>query len=428
MSNLSYINTGVKSDQTQSYNVPTDESVGGMLFDISGFSNPFDGYPLLYSNFKNGAVKRIYNMDDAELLGIVNDGFMNGLLYYHISQFYNYIGGNQELYIAIYDCSNDWGILSLMQLQTVGRMFQIGVWTSQPIWSKNVDGSIGFTSLIGSVQAEADEICGKIGKSTDKATPLNIILCPNINYIDGIEVNYKKLPDASILNCPKVSVVMAQNGSDEIHNIQKKMPNNSPVSSLGFMMACLAICGAEESIASLQRCDLNKGEQFNYPELGIGKTYTPISEVNRLWANTLSSKGYIIPIDYDGLEASYFFSSDQTLSDGDYSSLANNRVMHKCRRAVCTVLYPYVNSHHIYDSVTKTINATSISIITDSINTILDSVMKNKYGNEQIGGRSVEFLKESDILETDSISLRLSINPINYSGFIEEKVHHDTTN
>ena len=54
--------------------------------------------------------------------------------------------------------------------------------------------------------------------------------------------------------------------------------------------------------------------------------------------------------------------------------------------------------------------------------------MKNKYGNEQIGGRSVEFLKESDILETDSISLRLSINPINYSGFIEEKVHHDTTN
>ena len=166
MSNLSYINTGVKSDQTQSYNVPTDESVGGMLFDISGFSNPFDGYPLLYSNFKNGAVKRIYNMDDAELLGIVNDGFMNGLLYYHISQFYNYIGGNQELYIAIYDCSNDWGILSLMQLQTVGRMFQIGVWTSQPIWSKNVDGSIGFTSLIGGVQAEADEICGKIGKST----------------------------------------------------------------------------------------------------------------------------------------------------------------------------------------------------------------------------------------------------------------------
>ena len=84
MSNLSYINTGVKSDQTQSYNVPTDESVGGMLFDISGFSNPFDGYPLLYSNFKNGAVKRIYNMDDAELLGIVNDGFMNGLLYYYM--------------------------------------------------------------------------------------------------------------------------------------------------------------------------------------------------------------------------------------------------------------------------------------------------------------------------------------------------------
>ena len=427
MSNLSYINTGVKSDQGQLYNVPTDESVGGMLFDISGFKNPFDGYPLLYNNFKNGTAQRIYNMDDAELLGIVNDGFLNGLLYYHISQFYNYIEGNQELYIVICDCSKNWDIIPSMQLQTSGRIFQIGVWTSQPVWSRNLDGSIGFTSMIGNIQAQADEICGKVGKSTNMATPLNIILFPNTNYIEGAEVNYKKIPDATVLGCPKVSVVMAQNGSDEIHNIQKNMPNNAPVNSLGFMMACLAICGAEESVGSLQRCDLNKGEQFNYPELGFGKTHTPITEINRLWANTLSAKGYIIPIDYEGLEASYFFSSDQTLDDGDFSSLANNRVMHKCRRAACTVLYPYVNSYHIYDSATKTISATSIAIITDSINTILDSVMKNKYGNQQIGGRSVEFLKESDVLETDAVSMRLSINPINYSGFIEEKVYHDIT-
>ena len=52
-----------------------------MLFDISGFDKPFDEYPLLYHNFQDGKIQCVKNMDDAVLLGIANDGFINGLLY-----------------------------------------------------------------------------------------------------------------------------------------------------------------------------------------------------------------------------------------------------------------------------------------------------------------------------------------------------------
>lgn len=424
MAQLSYINTGVKQKPDLTFNIPTDESVGAMLFDISGFTNPFENYPLLFHNFKDGKIQSIKNMSDAELLGIANDGFMNGVLYYHISKFYNFIGKNQILYIAIVDCSTDWDAIQSIQQQANGRIFQIGVWTSQPIW-RDKDDSLGFTSLITDLQVQADKINGKTGAATHTMVPLNIILCGNCNYVNGEIVNYKIIPNAIELNCPKVSVVIAQNGSPEIKSIQKNNPLQAPVGALGLIMACLALCGAEESIASLEKCDLNKNEEFNFPEFGIGETGTPMDSVHRIWANIISSRGYIIPVDYEAIEASYYFSSDQTLCEGDFSSIANNRVIHKCRRAACTALIPYINSSHIYIPGTHNISATSIAIMTDSINTILDSVMRNKKGLGQIDGRVVTFLENDNILKTDSISTKLEIKPVNYSSFISEEVSHD---
>lgn len=92
---------------------------------------------------------------------------------------------------------------------------------------------------------------------------------------------------------------------------------------------------------------------------------------------------------------------------------------------MCTALIPYVNSNHIYVPGTHNISVTSIAIITDSINTLLDSVMRNKAGQNQIDGRVVTFLENEEFLENDSLSLKLEISPVNYSGFLSEEVSHD---
>lgn len=425
MASLSYIDTRPKESTNRSFRIPTDESIGAMLFDISGFNDPFNGYSLLYSNFKDNKVQCVKNMDDAWLLGIEDNDFLNGLLYYHISQFYDFVGGGQTLYIAIADCSKDWDVIESMQQQTNGQIFQIGVWTSQPLWRVKEDETLGFSPLITDLQAQADEINGKVGQSTHTMVPLNIILCGNSNYIENKLFTYKELPNAIELNCPKVSVPIIQNGTPEIKEMQSKNPHQAPVSALGIIMACLAICGAEESIASITKCDLNKNEGFNYPEWGIGPTGTPIDSVHRIWANIISSRGYIVPMNYEELEASYFLSSDQTLSEGDFRTIANNRVMHKCRRATCTATIPYVYGNHIYIPGTHSISPTSIAIITDAINTLLDSVMRNKQGQKQIEGRVVTFLENDKMLENDSISIKLDIKPVNYSGYISEGVSHD---
>lgn len=426
MASLSYIDTNPKEPTNRSFRIPTDESIGAILIDISGFNNPFDGYSLLYSSFRDNKVQCVKNMDDALLLGIEDNGFLNGLLYYHLSQFYDFIGAGQTLYIAIADCSKGWDIIEYMQRQTNGRLFQIGVWTSQPLWMMKEDNTLGFTSLITDLQAQADEINGKVGVSTHTMVPLNLILCGNSNYIENNKsIAYKKLPDAFELNCPKVSVPLIQNGSPDVKKMQLQNPKQAPVSALGLIMACLTLCGAEESIASITKCDLNKNEGFNYPEWGVGATGTPADSVHQIWTNIISSRGYILPEIYEELEGSCFLSSDQTLSEGDFSTIANNRVMHKCRRATCTALLPYIHSNHIYVPGTHSISPTSIAIITDSINTLLDSVMRNKQGQKQIEGRVVTFLENEKMLEDDSLSIKLDIKPVNYSGFISEGVSHD---
>lgn len=425
MAHLSYISTEASKTQEATFNIPTDESVGAFLFDTSGFEKPFEAYPMLYHNFKEGKIQCIKNMDDALLLGIDNDSFLNGMVYYHLSQFFDFIGDSQPVFVAIADCSENWDVLQYMQQQANGKIFHIGIWTSQPIWTRKTDGGMGFTSLIQELQTQADDINGKIGFSTHTMVPLHIMLCGNTNHINEGQINYKELPDAIELNCPKVSVALVQNGSQAVRHMQGNNPLQAPVTSLGLIMACLALCGAEESIASIEKCDLNKNEGFNYPEWGVGSTGTPISTVHRIWTNIISSRGYIIPVDYEGLEASYFLSSDQTLSDGDFGNIANNRVMHKCRRAMCTAIIPYINSNHIFTPGSHNISATSITIITDSINTVLDSVMRNKKGQNQINGRVVRFLENDELLENDSLSIKLEIGPVNYSRFISEEVSHD---
>lgn len=427
MAQLSYIRTGAKQNPQTQLSVPTDESIGAFLFDISGFEKPFDSHPILYYHFGNNKIQCINNMDDALLLGIEDDDFLNGLLYYHLSQFFDFVGGPQTVYVALADCSKDWEVIQYMQQQVSGKLFHVGVWTSQPLWNVKTDGSIGFSSLITDLQAQADEINGKIGEPTNSMVPLHILLCGNSNYLEGNVIRYKNLPNAFELNCPKVSVALVQNGSPEVRQMQGANPLQAPVTSLGLIMACLALCGAEESIASLEKCDLNKNEGFNYPEWGVGSTGTPIDSVHQVWTNIISSRGYIVPVNYEGVEASYYLSSDQTLSEGDFGNIANNRVMHKSRRAMCTALIPEINGDHMYSPETKDLSISTKTIIINSIYTVLDSVMKNKRGFKQVGGRVVSFTKTDDNLETDSIALKLEVKPVNYSTYISEDVSHNVS-
>lgn len=415
------VSVDVGTPQSNGFIIPIDEGVGGILFDLSGFETPFAQYPLLQMSFGDGSVQLIHNLIEASGLGLADNDFMNGVPYYHISQFYDFVGKDAPLYIAFVDCTENFDYVERMQTVTSGKMFQLGIWTAQQLWTIN-DNALKLTQLIPDVQSAAELVCGKIGESSLSPTPLSIILSPNTNHIEATKIKPRKLPSAYTFEAPKVSVLLCQNGSDEVHAMQEMNPDKAPVGSIGLMMAVLHIAGAEENVGAVMFYNLNKNDRFTNPELGFGVNYLPLAEVNNVIRSLIAACGYIIPTSYDGREDEYFFSSDSTVSEGDYLSIANNRVIHKCRRIVYSALLPYVNDDGLLNEKGNGISIVTESQITSDVMDMLTSGMVNKRGYAQINGKSFSILDDENIIKDDAIVFEFRVTPVNYNNSLKDTV------
>lgn len=419
MPGIGYITTGKFESDRGRFMLPTDESVCGLLFDTSDFYRPFDDYPLLQQFFGNGQTQLVNNLTEASMYGLCDDNFMSGLPYYHLRQFYDYIGSDAPLYICFTSDSTNWSAIEAMQIEANGKIFQIGIWTSKFVWRVQ-DGDIVFTELIGNIESGADILAGKVGELSLGAVPLSVVVCPN-TALDGTSNALQNIPDATVLNCPKVSICLVQNGSDEVRAIQSKCPNSSPVGSIGLVMACLHLAYAEESIGYVKKFNLNKNDDFENAEVYFGNRSFSVDDITYIVGNYVAQMGYIMPCTHKGKEAEVFFSGDPTASDGDYKHISGNRIMHKCRRIIHSALIPYINSAHLLDLTSGHLSESSKSIIVSDILNWIDSTMVNPLGQSQISGRTVSVSKSRDILETDAISVEASIGLIGYNSVINEK-------
>lgn len=417
MPGIGYVTTGTFNSTKETYMLPTDESVCGLLFDCSDFSLPFYDYPLISQYFEDGQTQLINNLTEAEMFGLTDNGFMNGVPYYHIKQFYDYIGTDAPLYICFTSETQEWGAIESMQMAASGKIFQIGVWTSKRMWAPN-NSKLQFTTLASNLEAAAEVVCGKVGKQSLNSTPLSIILSPN-TYFSESGYTLQDIPDATVLNMPKLSVCLMQNGSDEVHAMQNKNPNNAPVGCIGLAMACFYLAYAEECIGYVAKFNLNKNDDINNAEIWLGTASYPVTDISYIVGNLTAQKGYIVPCEYSNKVSEVFFSGDPTLSDGDYCQVANNRIMHKVRRAIHSALIPYIGNHNLLEN--GALSSASESILTNAVSTMVNSVMVNAQGQSQINGCTVSVTKSSDILKDDSISIDASIGLVNYNKTINEK-------
>lgn len=334
-------NVSFKTTTDYKYTLSFDESVSGMLFDISGRQDAFDLLPLPASFFADGQIQQISNVDEAEAMGLMDSRLMNGLVGYHIRKFYEYVGASQKLYVAFANCKvdgeTDFSFLEDMQASVSGAIFQLGIWTEQPL----LNADYTPTSLISRIQQSVNDLNNLGGTMGNGATSLSVMLFPHIEA----DADYRKFPDIISLEAPNVSVFIGQDGSEEVHHIQASNVMNTPVSLMGFALAAIALAGAENSIADVSQFDLNKNDGLLFPELGFGTNYTPLESIIETRRNVLSMNGYIILNTYDSQEAGVFFCNEQTLSYGDFDTISKNRIMHKVKRIIRRALLPRVNEN-----------------------------------------------------------------------------------
>lgn len=403
------------TQQSQGDGKQFDECIGAMLFDYGKRLHFFHDIPIVDKFFGKGQLQVIYSLDDAENMGLLDDDVMNGVVAYHIRSFYEFVDGDKELYIMFADCSDGFEVIQEMQVQAGGKLFYIGIWTEQCIFDKRRDGSYINNDVIPDIHYNVKELSNINGGVSNASSMVSVLLFANVNQLsNGESVEYRKLPNLISLNCPKISIILGQEGSDKVHSMQNTNVGKTPVGLMGFALGCLATVTAENSIGNVGRLNLNKNDTLQNPELGLGIDYTPVNERNliKIRREILSQKGYILPNDYEAKAGEVFFSNDQTLSSGDYNSISRNRLIHKIGRIIRYVMLQYVNETLNIDASTGYLRQSTVVEISKKLYDGLDAFMITNKKDNQLRERTIYIDQNQDILSDDTLRIRASFVPI----------------
>ncbi len=419
------------------------ENVVGLIFDTSivgGLEKALGTDTIAATTFANGNVVEFNTSKDVAEAGI-DETVMGGIAKYHLDSFFSLAGGTQRIFVSFMNSDEDteFEAVEKMQLASGGIIYQIGVWSGKAIAQKNADDtySVEAGNICAKLEAVAEILGGKVGITNYEGNaPLNILVSAPI--IGGAVVDIKKLPDLSGMNMPKVTVLIGQPATDNIHELMYAVnhvgdtASFAPVGCVGAALGCLAVAPANESIAHVS--SFNLAAIMQDAELGFGNivedadngayasesSFTNIKTLGYTKRNTyLHKNGYVFLTNYDGLENSIFFSSDQTLSTGDYRTMARCRVMHKSRRVVRRALLPRVNGNVEVDTTTGKLSASAIA---DFQNLVIEALDQNMVepgtSKPQISGRTCTIDENQDILNTDEIKISYALVPLGVTSVI----------
>lgn len=421
------------------------ENVCGLIFDINGFENPFgqettgEGQnATLVANtasttFANGNVVELNSMKDVKTAGI-DENVMNGLVYHHLNHFFTLAGNNQRLFLSFMNSSTDTNYTAIekIQLAANGIIYQIGLWTTQPIAAKSGDNiNVIDNGILTKLQAQAEVLGGKIDVTNYEGfSPVNILL--NAPICNEAVIDITKLPDIASLDLPKVSMLIGQPSNDDVHTIQENLGGNAVVGNIGAALACLATSPAEVNIGWVNGFNLAK--VMTQTELGFGNLtrdnsthkFTSAVAFNNIKTlgytsrnNNLHRKGYIFLTDYAGIENGVFLSGDQTLSTGDYRTIARGRVMHKSRRVVRLALLPYVNATWELDASTGRLSASDLTKLQNIVINALDvNMVEPGTTKPQISGRKCVIDPTQNILTNDELKIEYNMVPVGCTSAI----------
>lgn len=414
------------------------ERVSGLIFDISGQADIWtNAGEKIKKNFEKQIVE-LNSIDDAKVLGLtepettagVEAAFLGGIPFYHIKHYFQHNGGAGILYVAFADCSENWDIIGQMQRTSNGLISQFGVWTEQPLWKlEKADAEKYTVDIVDNLQLVANDL------ADEDCAPAVIILNANTAKVKTASgtlegtVTLSKIPTLKTKKARNVAVAISQGSSDMITKMQGTLASATPVGNVGTILGILSTSKVAENIGWTAAHDVSN--YFSEIELGFGEittttkdgktahTFTNTTSYASLTAKQLDAlhdNGYIFLRKHAGVVGQCFFNGDSTCSNGDYRTIARNRVMNKSRRGVRTALLPFVNAAIKLDPVTGQLATSQISDLKNRIDVVLQDM---KAAGEISGIASINIPAKQNVLQNDRIILKYTIVPLGTSSTLE---------
>lgn len=410
------------------------EKVCGLVFDISAQTDIWTkGAGVQLAASLKDTVVELNSIEDADTLGLaaytgekdenqVSKDFLAGIPYYHIKHFFTACNNSGRLFIAFADCSSNWNALVDMQKAAHGVINQFGVWTEQRLW-KETDASAEQygIQIVGDLQSTAKQLADTYN------APCVVLLNANTSKVatasgDSNKVVFSKIPTC-IIDARYVSVLLGQGLDTDVTKMQCSLDSTTPVGNIGAALGELTQSNVGECIGWVQNHDLVG--YFPDIEFGFGdsevssgalKNSTKYSSLSQTQLDTLDDLGYVFLVRYTGLEGHVYFSGDQTCSNGDYCTIARNRVINKSRRSVRAALLPYVNSPIKVNRSNGQLSSAQITIFTNLISDILTAMTSA----EEISGMGTITIPASqNILQNDKLIIQYTIVPLGCAKTIQ---------
>lgn len=426
-----------------------NETVCGLVFDISKRSNVFGNFPLARQHYESGRICELTSMDDVIASGITENGIMNGVPYYHLKHFFTMASKDtspHSIYVVFENCSSNFQVFNRMMQVTNKKIYQFGLWTEKDIFAYYGD------ELISPLLTQLDEDLFSYKSETpesedyDLDIPFNVFVCANPTRTQLIDTvvyltdkqgarlkkedggyllanilpnnqtfDYRTLPDITKYNIPGLSVLLGQERSDAVHAMQNKNVNQTPVGCIGAALGVMTLCPVEYCLADNYLFSLR--DIIPEAELGFGNDYTPIQKLGYIRRNALDASGYIFLTDKDGYVGETFFSSDKTLGDRDYCTLVRCRTINKVQRIVRNILISYANGAVKVNPETGTISQTLAKAIQNDIYKEIDAYMgisSSLKGAAQLDFRYVNIPLEQDLQNNTLLKVEVEIKPGNH--------------
>jgi len=404
---------GTLSELSDDIRVSADESVSAMLFDLYGWEGSLDDYPPAADNFGKGKVMKLSSLEEAVAAGITTD-ILYGVPYYHIKCFFDLAGSDAGVYVAIADCHSDFSILDDIARLSGYTVFQAGIWTEQPLWTQTDESACTPSPFLTALAAHLQKMSEAV------VSDISVVVSGGRGEESGSGTDLTVLPDLTSLRQPRLSVVLGQPTSDDLHTMQHATSRLTPPGMIGRVMALLTLLPAEDSIGSVMKGDLNKAEDIDDAEIGFGKTsddYTPVGDITDNLYRSLAEKAYIMPLRYDGIETGLFLSGDPTATRGDVNTISLARVLRKAKRIVLQALLPYINADwHANGGLSKAAQAEINGAVSESLAARLLCADKGTLQAESI---TVTVDPSTTLLSDDGISLSFAIIPLGQ----EKEIH-----
>ena len=405
---------------------------------------------------------------------------LHGIPYYHIKHFFDVAGGSGRLFVMFADCSTTFNAIIEMQRAASGLISQFGVWTEQYLWSHiDTTASSYAIRLVGDLDPIAQSLANDynapcvillnansakvLGATTTDTQYSYTPVTPesganphdlgyyksdgNNGYTEATEtsvveettyytrsstevtstavyttVDIAKIPTC-IISKRYVSVLLGQGVDNDVSAMQCALDSKTPVGNIGAALGILSIASVSESIGWVQYYDVVSqfpGIEFGFGDatLTSGKLTNPTryTSLSQAQIDTIDDKGYVFLCSYSDYEGHVFFNDDGTCSDGDYRTIARNRVINKSRRLVRKALLKYVNAPIKVDPSTGMLSAAQITIFNKEISDALNLMVN---ANEASGIGQISIPASQNILKNDKLNFKYTLVPIGTSKGIE---------